>query len=104
MNMSYSGSQRRKPKKKATTGKTLLVIFILALLSAAVIVGALIASGFRVVVQENGAGEEVKFFGMTDRGVPQKGLVFYPDGVRADLDAAKKTIKFKDGSTYTGDI
>lgn len=86
-----------KSKKRTSP---LLTIFIFAVICVLITALIVFLMGYRYTSAEGG----VKFFGKYKNGLPYSGTVYYPNGLRAELDFESNTITYNNGDIYQGEI
>lgn len=60
--------------------------------------------GFRYLTSQSESGK-IKFFGRVDSsGTPVSGTLYYPDGLKAEVNSKDSTLKYSDGSLYEGSL
>lgn len=90
----------QKMAKNNKRTNPLLMVFLFALIC--VIITALIV--FLLGYRYTSTDEGIKFFGKYKNGLPYNGTVYYPNGLRAELDYEKSTITYNNGDIYEGEI
>ena len=86
--------------KPAARVNPILMLFLFALACVILTLVVVYAMGYRYTATDEG----IKFFGKYRDGSPYSGTIYYPDGLRAELNAEAGTIVYNNGDIYEGDI
>lgn len=78
----------------------ILVVFIFAVICVLLTALVVFLLGYRYTSTNEG----IKFFGKYQNGLPYSGTVYYPNGLRAELDYESSTITYNNGDIYEGEI
>ena len=78
----------------------ILVVFIFAVICVLLTALVVFLLGYRYTSTDEG----IKFFGKYQNGLPYSGTVYYPNGLRAELDYESSTITYNNGDIYEGEI